>query len=72
MYPLHCWHKLTSSIGGKNGVNSKNGKNLIGSFYQPKLVISDISFLKSLPKREFICGFGEVLKYSLIKDQKVF
>ena len=64
--------QVDSAIGGKNGVNSKTGKNLIGSFYQPKLVISDLSFLKSLPKRELICGFGEILKYSLIKDQKVF
>ena len=64
--------QVDSAIGGKTGVNSKTGKNLIGSFYQPKLVLSDISFLKSLPKRELICGFGEILKYSLINDKKFF
>ena len=46
------------SIGEKTGVNTKEGKNLIGSFYQPKLVISDTEFLKSLTKREIICGYG--------------
>ena len=70
--PTTLLAQVDSSIGGKNGVNSKAGKNLIGSFYQPKLVISDLSFLKSLPKRELICGFGEVLKYSLIRDKKFF
>jgi len=53
-------------------VNSNYGKNLIGSFYQPKLVISDTSFLNSLPKKELICGFAEVLKHSIIKDMVFF
>ncbi len=70
--PTTLLAQVDSSIGGKTGVNSKTGKNLIGSFYQPKLVISDLSFLGSLPKREFVCGFGEILKYSLIRDQKFF
>ena len=70
--PTTLLAQVDSAIGGKTGVNSKNGKNLIGSFYQPKFVISDLSFLRSLPKREFICGFGEILKYSLIKDKKFF
>ena len=70
--PTTLLAQVDSSIGGKTGINSKIGKNLIGSFYQPKLVISDLSFLKSLNKREFICGFGEVLKYSLIRDKKFF
>ena len=47
-------------------------KNLIGSFYQPKLVISDTSFLESLPKKEMICGYAEVLKHAIIKDKKFF
>ncbi len=64
--------QVDSSIGGKTGINSRNGKNLIGSFYQPKLVISELSFLKSLPNREMVCGFAEILKYSLIKDTKFF
>lgn len=61
-----------AAIGGKTGVNSKFGKNLIGSFYQPKLVINDIAFLKSLPKREIVCGYAEILKHSIIKDKKLF
>tara|TARA_Y100000591_G_scaffold140134_1_gene120398 strand:+ start:869 stop:1975 length:1107 start_codon:yes stop_codon:yes gene_type:complete len=70
--PTTLLAQVDSAIGGKTGVNSKTGKNLIGSFYQPKLVISDLSFLKTLPKREFICGFGEILKYALIRDKKFF
>ena len=62
---------VDSAIGGKTGVNSSHGKNLIGSFYQPKLVISDTSFL-SLPKKEMICGYAEVLKHAIIKDKYFF
>merc|ERR1711965_248866 len=54
--PTTLLSQVDSSIGGKTGINTKHGKNLIGSFYQPHLVISDIIFLKSLPKRELICG----------------
>tara|TARA_B100000965_G_scaffold128074_1_gene106615 strand:+ start:71 stop:1183 length:1113 start_codon:yes stop_codon:yes gene_type:complete len=64
--------QVDSSIGGKTGVNSKFGKNLIGSFYQPRLVLTDISLLKSLSKREMVCGYAEILKHSLIKDKKFF
>ena len=64
--------QVDSSVGGKTGINSKRGKNLIGSFYQPKMVISELSLLKSLPKRELVCGFAEILKYSLIKDKNFF
>ena len=70
--PTTLLAQVDSSVGGKTGVNSKNGKNLIGSFYQPKLVISDVSFLKSLPKREIICGFAEILKHSLILENNFF
>ena len=59
-------------MGGKTGINSKYGKNLIGSFYQPKLVISDTNFLKTLPKREVVCGYGEILKHSLIANKTFF
>ena len=69
--PTTLLSQVDSSIGGKTGVNTKEGKNLIGSFYQPKIVISDIKFLKSLPKREIICGYGEILKHSLILN-KIF
>ena len=70
--PTTLLAQVDSSIGGKTGVNSIYGKNLIGSFYQPNLVISDINFLKTLPKREIICGYGEILKHSLISDKKFF
>ncbi len=70
--PTTLLSQVDSSIGGKTGVNSKHGKNLIGSFYQPCLVISDTQFLKSLPKREIICGYGEILKHSVIYSKAFF
>jgi len=70
--PTTLLSQVDSSIGGKTGINSKYGKNLIGAFYQPSVVISDIVFLKSLPKREIICGYGEILKHAIIADKKFF
>ncbi len=70
--PTTLLAQVDSSIGGKTGINSKFGKNLIGSFYQPDLVISDTSLLKSLPRREIICGYGEILKHALISSIKNF
>jgi 3-dehydroquinate synthase len=70
--PTTLLSQVDSSIGGKTGINTRYGKNLIGSFYQPSLVISDINFLRSLPKRELICGYGEILKHSLIANKKFF
>ena len=70
--PTTLLSQVDSSIGGKTGINSLSGKNMIGSFYQPSLVISDTDFLKSLPKREMICGYAEILKHSLIKDKIFF
>ena len=70
--PTTLLSQVDSSIGGKTGVNTKYGKNLIGSFYQPDLVISDIQFLKTLPKREVICGYGEILKHSLIANKNFY
>ena len=70
--PTTLLSQVDSSIGGKTGINSKYGKNLIGAFYQPSLVISDIIFLKSLPKREIVCGYGEILKHAIIADKKFF
>ena len=69
--PTTLLSQVDSSVGGKTGVNTKEGKNLIGSFYQPKIVISDTEFLKSLPRREIICGYGEIFKHSLILN-KIF
>tara|TARA_Y100001970_G_scaffold218734_1_gene268298 strand:+ start:4812 stop:5918 length:1107 start_codon:yes stop_codon:yes gene_type:complete len=69
--PTTLLSQVDSSVGGKTGVNTKEGKNLLGSFYQPKIVISDTEFLKSLPRREIICGYGEIFKHSLILN-KIF
>ena len=68
--PTTLLAQVDSSIGGKTGINSKYGKNLIGSFYQPNLVLADLQFLKTLPKREIICGYAEIFKHSLISDKK--
>jgi 3-dehydroquinate synthase len=70
--PTTLLAQVDSSIGGKTAVNSDQGKNLIGTIYQPDFVLIDISVLKSLPKREVICGYGEILKHSLILDRKFF
>ncbi len=70
--PTTLLSQVDSSIGGKTGVNTKYGKNLIGSFYQPNLVISDINLLQTLPKREIVCGYGEILKHSIIANKNFF
>ena len=70
--PTTLLSQVDSSVGGKTGINTKEGKNLIGSFYQPKIVISDIDFLKSLPRREIICGYGEIFKHALILNKKFY
>ena len=70
--PTTLLSQVDSSVGGKTGINTRYGKNLIGSFYQPKLVISDINFLTSLSKREIICGYGEILKHALILNKKFY
>ena len=63
---------VDSSIGGKVGVNHPLGKNMIGAFYQPAFVWMDTDYLKTLPKREVICGLGEVIKYGVIRDAELF
>tara|TARA_B100001057_G_scaffold337542_1_gene338318 strand:- start:421 stop:1533 length:1113 start_codon:yes stop_codon:yes gene_type:complete len=70
--PTTLLAQVDAAIGGKTGINSDYGKNLIGSFYQPKLVISDTVFINSLPKKEMICGYAEILKHAIIKDKKFF
>ncbi len=70
--PTTLLSQVDSSIGGKTGINTKHGKNLIGSFYQPKLVISDTDFLKTLPYREIICGYGEIIKHAIIRNNKFY
>lgn len=63
---------VDSSVGGKTGVNLPQGKNLVGAFYQPRLVIADTATLKTLPKRELRSGFAEVIKYGAICDAAFF
>jgi len=70
--PTTLLAQLDSSIGGKVGVNHALGKNLIGAFYQPQFVISDVNFLQTLKDEEFICGMGEVVKYALIRDPELY
>ena len=70
--PTTLLSQVDSSVGGKTAINSIYGKNLIGTFYQPKIVIISLYFLRKLPKREIISGYAEILKYSLIKDKVFF
>jgi 3-dehydroquinate synthase len=63
---------VDSSIGGKTGVNTADGKNLIGAVHQPSLVIDDVDVLKTLPPREFNQGFAEIIKHAIIADAKMF
>jgi len=63
---------VDSSIGGKTGVNTRAGKNLIGAFHHPSLVIDDVNLLKTLPRREFNHGFAEIIKHAIIADAEMF
>tara|TARA_B100000029_G_scaffold513736_1_gene614200 strand:+ start:505 stop:1614 length:1110 start_codon:yes stop_codon:yes gene_type:complete len=70
--PTTLLAQVDASIGGKTGINSNKGKNLIGTFYQPEFIVSDVSVLKSLPQREIISGYGEILKHSIIFNKNFF
>jgi len=70
--PTTLLAQVDSSVGGKTGVNLKAGKNLVGVFYQPQLVLCDLDTLKTLPKREYVSGLAEVIKYGIIYDAKLF
>ena len=63
---------VDSSIGGKTGVNTRDGKNLLGAFHHPALVIDDIDVLKTLPRRDFNQGFAEIIKHAIIADAEMF
>ncbi len=70
--PTTLLAQVDSSLGGKTGINHSEGKNLIGTFYQPSLVICDTRFLKTLGRREMLSGFGEMIKYGVIFDPNFF
>lgn len=63
---------VDSSVGGKTGINFHNTKNIIGAFYQPRLVLIDTSFLSTLPDEEILCGIGEIVKYAYITNEEMF
>ena len=70
--PTTLLSQVDSSVGGKTGINSRQGKNLVGAFHQPVLVVADSALLDTLPKREFRAGYAEVAKYGLLGDAAFF
>ncbi len=70
--PTSLLAQVDSSVGGKTGINSTHGKNLVGAFHQPALVLADIAVLDTLPSRDFLAGYGEVAKYGLLGDAAFF
>ena len=70
--PTTLLAQVDSSVGGKTGLNTRFGKNLIGAFYQPRLVLADTDVLSSLPRRELLAGYAETVKYGLIHDAEFF
>lgn len=70
--PTTLLAQVDSSVGGKTGINTAYGKNMIGTFYQPQLVMADVDTLKSLPRRELLAGYAECVKHALISDLEFF
>lgn len=70
--PTTLLAQVDSSVGGKTGINAPQGKNLVGAFHQPSLVLADTALLSTLPERDFLAGYGEVMKYGLLGDEGFF
>jgi len=70
--PTTLLAQVDSAVGGKTGINTRHGKNLVGSFHQPRLVLADIAALETLPRRELLAGYAEVVKYGAIDDPGFF
>ncbi len=70
--PTTLLSQVDSSVGGKTGINTAQGKNLVGAFYQPRMVLADVSALETLPRRELLAGYAEIVKYGLIRDAGFF
>jgi 3-dehydroquinate synthase len=70
--PTTLLAQVDSSVGGKTGINTRLGKNLLGAFYQPRLVLADTGTLSTLPRRELLAGYAEIVKYGLIRDLEFF
>jgi 3-dehydroquinate synthase len=70
--PTTLLAQVDSSVGGKTGINTRHGKNLVGAFYQPRLVVADTDVLRTLPRRELLAGYAEVAKYGLIDQPEFF
>lgn len=70
--PTSLLAQVDSSVGGKTGINSPHGKNLVGAFYQPQMVLADTDMLDTLKPRDFLAGYGEVVKYGLLGDAEFF